>query len=149
MNYLAGFALFVACINEMQTPCDLPIVWWESGQEKTDGHVHSIPPRYNTDTKLSAKIQLPPSGTWGQVFSTHVLEPDGQCTCLVSVHVSFQARRPNLRLHAGVTKISPCYYVGVWVCAHARVLPELEKSVGSLTLVDTENKLRAVLQEGR
>lgn len=36
MNNLAGFALFVAIINEMQTPCDLPIVWWESGQEKTD-----------------------------------------------------------------------------------------------------------------
>lgn len=154
MNYLAGFALFVACINEMQTPCDLPAVWWESGQEKTDGHVHGIPPRYNTGMKLSAKIQLPPSGTWGQVFSTHGLEPDGQCTCLVSVHVSLQARRPNLRLHAGVKKNQPLLLcVCVWVCVHARmharVLPELEKSVGSLTLVDTENKLRAVLQEGR
>lgn len=63
MNYLTGFALFVACINEMQTPRDLPVVWWEPGQEKTDGHVHSIPPRYSAGTNLSAKIQLPPSGT--------------------------------------------------------------------------------------
>lgn len=88
---------------------------------KTDRHVHSIPPRYNTGTKLSAKIQLPPSGTWGQVFSTHVLEPDGQCTCLVSVHVSFQARKPNLRLHAGVKKNQPLLLCGcVSVCARTR-----------------------------
>lgn len=116
MNYLAGFALFVACINEMQAPCDLPVRWWEFGQEKTDVHVHGIPPRYNTGTKLSAKIQLPPSGTWGQVFSTHVLEPDCQCTCFV--HVSFQALRPDLRLHARVKKKSAPAIMCVCECVH-------------------------------
>lgn len=139
--------MFVFCLCKREADtwrplCHLLGIW-------TDRHAHSIPPRCRNGQKRSRKSQLAPSGSKRQVFSTHALEPDGQCTCLVSVHVSFQARKPDLRLQAGVKKISPCYYTRRWVCVCVCTLPEPEKSAGSLTLVDSENKLGAVLQEGR
>lgn len=50
----------------------------------------------------------------------HVLEPDGKSTCLSAVHVSFQAGRPHLRLHARVKKKSAPAIIWASVC----VFPE-------------------------
>lgn len=102
----------------MQTPCDLSAVRSEPVLTQPGWPLRSISPPCATATTGSRawkwnyhlkdpKTSVPP----------HVLEPDGKSTCLSAVHVSFQARRPPLRLHVGVKKISSRYYMGQCVCA--------------------------------